>query len=120
MTPLDRDWLAAHPLPRPDAATDKNARGRVLLAGGAHFVPGALRLSGEAALRAGAGKLQMATVKAAAFHLGVAVPEAAVISLPAGEDGEIDPSAAPAILDALEHADAFILGPGMSGIRTSW
>ena len=82
MTLLDHDWLAAHPLPRPDAATDKNARGRVLLAGGAHFVPGALRLSGEAALRAGAGKLQMATVEAAAFHLGVAVPEAAVIRFP--------------------------------------
>ena len=115
MTPLDRDWLASHPLPRPEPSTDKNERGRVLLAGGAHFVPGALRLTGEAALRAGAGKLQMATVKAAAFHLGVAVPEAAVIALPAGEDGEIDASAAPAILDALEHGDAFILGPGMSG-----
>lgn len=115
MTPLDHDWLSAHPLPQADATTDKNHRGRVLLAGGAHFVPGALRLSGEAVLRAGAGKLQMATVKAAAFHLGVAVPEAAVIALPAGEDGEIDASAAPAILDAAEHADAFILGPGMSG-----
>lgn len=115
MTPLDHHWLAAHPLPRIAGDTDKNARGRVLLAGGAHFVPGALRLTGEAALRAGAGKLQMATVKAAAFHLGVAVPEAAVIALPAGEDGEIDASAAPTILDALDRADAFILGPGMSG-----
>lgn len=115
MTQLDRDWLAAHPLPRVEGSTDKNARGRVLLAGGAHFVPGALRLTGEAVLRSGAGKLQMATVKAAAFHLGVAVPEAAVIALPASDDGEIDASAAPAILDALESADAFILGPGMSG-----
>jgi ADP-dependent NAD(P)H-hydrate dehydratase len=112
---LNRDWLAAHPLPRLDAATDKNHRGRVLLAGGAHFVPGALRLTGEAVLRVGAGKLQMATVQAAAFHLGVAVPEAAVIALPASEDGEIDASAAPKILEATEHADAFVLGPGMSG-----
>ncbi len=115
MTQLDEAWLRAHPLPRPEAATDKNARGRVVLAGGAYFVPGALRLTGEAVLRAGAGKLQMATVKAAAFHLGVAVPEAAVIALTAGEDGEICASAAPAILAALDHADAFILGPGMSG-----
>ena len=115
MIPLDRDWLAAHPLPRPEATTDKNLRGRVVLAGGAHFVPGALRLTGEAVLRSGAGKLQMATVKAAAFHLGVAVPEAAVIALPAGEDGEIDASAAPAIMAAVARADAFILGPGMSG-----
>jgi hydroxyethylthiazole kinase-like uncharacterized protein yjeF len=115
MIELDRDWLAAHPLPRAEGSTDKSARGRVLLAGGAQFVPGALRLSGEAVLRAGAGKLQMATVEAAAFHLGMAVPEAAVIALPAGEDGEIGASAAPAILDAVEQADAFVLGPGMSG-----
>lgn len=112
---LDRDWLAGHPLPSPGEGADKNARGRVLLAGGAHFVPGALRLTGEAALRAGAGKLQMATVREAAMPLGVLVPEAAMIALPVDEDGEIGSAAIPMIAEAMARCDAFILGPGMSG-----
>lgn len=111
---LDRDWLDRHPLPVHKSGTDKNSRGRVLLVGGARFVPGALRLTGEAALRAGAGKLQMATVADVAMHVGVLVPEAAMIALPADSDGEIGPDALSLIEQALAHCDAFILGPGMS------
>lgn len=115
MIPLDADWLAEHPLPTHATDTDKNARGRVVLAGGARFVPGALRLTGEAALRAGAGKLQMATVADVATALGVLVPEAAMIALPPDDDGEIADGAIALIEDAVAHCDAFILGPGMSG-----
>lgn len=115
MTPLDADWLAEHPLPTHATDTDKNARGRVVLAGGARFVPGALRLTGEAVLRAGAGKLQMATVADVATALGVLVPEAAMIALPPDEEGEIADAAIALIEDAVAHCDAFILGPGMSG-----
>lgn len=119
MERLDREWLAAHPLPAVDAMADKNSRGRVLVAGGAEFVPGALRLTGEAALRAGAGKLQLATVRAAAIALGVLVPEAAMIALPADADGEIAPEAAEILAGRAADADALILGPGMSiGART--
>lgn len=116
---LDRDWLADHPLPVHGEGTDKNSRGRVLLAGGARFVPGALRLTGEAALRAGAGKLQMATVADVAMHLGVLVPEAAMIALPVDNDGEIGRDAVPVIRDAMDRCDAFILGPGMSDTPTA-
>lgn len=117
MIALDEDWLRAHPLPRIDPETNKNDRGRVLLVGGSNFVPGALRLTGEAALRAGAGKLQMATVAEVAVPLGLAVPEAAVIALSSGADGEIDGCAAAARLgDALKSCDTLILGPGMSAI----
>ncbi|MDB5687187.1 MAG: ADP-dependent (S)-NAD(P)H-hydrate dehydratase [Rhizorhabdus sp.] len=112
--PLDASWRAAHPLPVHEKGTDKNSRGRVLLAGGAEFVPGALRLTGEAALRVGAGKLQMATVRAAAMSLGVLVPEAAMIALPADQDGEIAPHAAGLLVEAMERCDTLILGPGMS------
>lgn len=119
MTTLDIDWLAAHPLPEHGDNTDKNSRGRVLLAGGARLVPGALRLTGEAALRAGAGKLQMATVSDVAMHLGVLVPEAAMIALPVDHDGEIGTAAIPAIERAMGGCDAFILGPGMSETRQS-
>lgn len=116
---IDEAWLAAYPLPGFDSVTDKNGRGRVLVVGGAEFVPGALRLTGEAALRAGAGKLQMATVASAAMSLGVLVPEAAMIALPADKDGEIAAEGADVLLERIERCDALILGPGMSvGERT--
>ncbi len=110
---LDEAWLDANPLPVHENGTDKNSKGRVLLAGGSEMVPGALRLSGEAVLRTGAGKLQMATVESAALHLGIGVPEAASIALPADDAGEIAASALPRLLKALERCDTFILGPAM-------
>lgn len=110
---LDHAWCAAHPLPDHGAGTDKNARGRVLLVGGSMFVPGALSLTGEAVLRAGAGKLQIATVDAVAMHLGVLVPEAAMIGLPTDEEGEIGLGAAARLGKAVRHCDALLIGPGM-------
>ena len=115
--PLDRAWLAAHPRPEHPFGTDKNSRGRVVLCGGAASVPGALRLTGEAALRAGAGKLRMATVMDAALPLGMMVPEAASIGLPTDADGEIAAAAVPILIAMLDECDVFLLGPGM-GERT--
>ncbi len=63
---VTRASLARMPLPHPDAAGDKDARGRVLAVGGSASVPGAILLAGVAALRAGAGKLQLATVASVA------------------------------------------------------
>ncbi len=111
---IDEAWLAAHPLPRHEQGIDKNDRGRVLLIGGARFVPGALRLTGEAALRAGAGKVQMATVDSVAAALGVLVPEAAMIALPMREDGEIAPAAVAVLKDLGSRCDLMLVGPGMS------
>ncbi|GAA0750231.1 NAD(P)H-hydrate dehydratase [Sphingomonas sp. ABOLD] len=113
MIALDRAWLAANPLPPYDVATDKNARGRVLVAGGSERVPGALRLTGEAALRTGAGKVQLATVERAALALGVVTPEAALFELPANDAGELGSEAGQALAALLERCDALVLGPGM-------
>ncbi|RYY46002.1 MAG: NAD(P)H-hydrate dehydratase, partial [Sphingomonadales bacterium] len=71
MIAIDRDWLTAHPLPQPESDTDKNKRGRVLAMGGSGTVPGALRLTGEAAFRAGAGKVQLAGPESSAAMLGM-------------------------------------------------
>jgi len=113
MIALDATWLAAHPLPQPAVETDKNARGRVLVAGGSMQVPGALRLTGEAALRAGAGKVQLATVEEAALPLGLGIPEVAVIGLPAGREGELASEAGEKLVHYLDRCDAVVLGPGM-------
>jgi len=110
---LDAKWLAAHPLPEVPQQTDKNARGRVVVAGGSMTVPGAILLTAEAALRAGAGKVRLATVEAAALALGIAMPEAAVFGLPANATGELAGDAGEALRDLLDASDCMVLGPGM-------
>ncbi|MDF8333118.1 NAD(P)H-hydrate dehydratase [Novosphingobium cyanobacteriorum] len=110
--PLDSDWLRAHPLPQPDNGADKNARGRVLAIGGCRTVPGGLLLTAEGALRAGAGKVQLATIADATLALGVAMPEAAIHALPTGRDGELG-ECREALKPLLERADAIIAGPAM-------
>jgi ADP-dependent NAD(P)H-hydrate dehydratase len=113
MTPLDSAWIAANPLPVHGGGTDKNSRGRVLAIGGSRRSPGAIRLTGEAALRAGAGKVRMATLADAALTLGLLVPEAGIVPLPAGEDGEIGDAEA-VLGPVLGGADAVVVGPGMT------
>lgn len=113
MTPLDRAWLVERPLPAVEGETDKNARGRALVAGGSRIVPGALRLTGEAVLRAGAGKALLATIADAALGLGIAMPEAAVFGLPANDEGELASEAGDGLVALLDRCDCLVLGPGM-------
>jgi hydroxyethylthiazole kinase-like uncharacterized protein yjeF len=110
---LDSNWLRANPLPQPDADTDKNGRGRVLAIGGCALVPGGIQLTAEAALRAGAGKVQVGTIERAALPIGIAMPEVAVIAMPETASGEI---AAPTALlhQRMSSCDAIIAGPAMS------
>lgn len=113
---LTRTLLSRHPLPAIDGDDDKESRGRVLVIGGSVQVPGAILLAGVAALRAGAGKLQIATVKEAAIPLGIAVPEAMVIGLPATRDGDIAGARVARILEPhVPQVDALLVGPGMIG-----
>lgn len=92
--------LRRFPLPEPDEDADKNSRGIVLVVGGSTTVPGAILLSGVAALRAGAGKLQFGTPREIAIPLGIAVPEALVAS-----GATMNP--------LVKAADAVLVGPGM-------
>lgn len=110
---LDSSWIAANPVPVHGGGTTKNSRGRVLVVGGSRMVPGATRLTGEAALRAGAGKLQLATIQSAAIMLGLLVPEAGVIALPEDDDGEIGADAIGVLEKSLKGCDTLVLGPGM-------
>jgi hydroxyethylthiazole kinase-like uncharacterized protein yjeF len=112
--PLDSNWLREHPLPSLDPKADKNARGRVFAIGGCRRVPGGLLLTAEAALRAGAGKVQLATPKGAALAVGVAMPEVAVFGLGEDDDGEaceLDGALDPFVA----RSDSVIVGPAMSG-----
>jgi hydroxyethylthiazole kinase-like uncharacterized protein yjeF len=112
-TPVTADLLRRMPLPQPGADGDKDERGRVLVIAGSPEVPGGALLAGVAALRAGAGKLQMATVASIAPHLGLAVPEALVVGLPETPVGGVAPDAAELLLPRLRRCDAVLIGPGM-------
>lgn len=109
--PIDAALLRTRPLPAHDADASKNERGRVLVVGGGRRVPGAALLAGEAALRAGAGKLQIATAASLAVPLGLAVPEAMVLGLPETAGGEI--ADARELADRAGRVDAAVVGPGM-------
>jgi hydroxyethylthiazole kinase-like uncharacterized protein yjeF len=107
------EFLSTIPLPQPEEDADKDQRGRVLVIGGSTAVPGAVLLAATAALRAGAGKLQIATCKSIALHLGLAVPEALVVGLPETASGEIDPRAAGQLSERITRCNAVLMGPGM-------
>jgi ADP-dependent NAD(P)H-hydrate dehydratase len=104
--------LSRFPLPALDDDGDKEERGRVLVIAGSAGVPGAAVLAGTAALRAGAGKLRMAASPQASLHLGLAVPEAAIVEVGFGAAGEF--GATPTLRSAVQDADGVVIGPGMA------
>ncbi|GIE82900.1 ADP-dependent (S)-NAD(P)H-hydrate dehydratase [Actinoplanes philippinensis] len=101
---LLRDW----PLPSPTG--DKTSRGTVLVIGGARCTPGAVLLAGVAAMRAGAGRLQLAVAEESAVPLSISVPEAKVVGL--------TPDGAPSdeVLEMSAAADVIALGPGLDDV----
>jgi NAD(P)H-hydrate epimerase len=82
--------------------------GRVLLVGGGEGMPGAIRLAGEAALRAGAGLVTVATWPAHAAAIAMARPELICIGCPD----------AATLAPLLEAADVVAVGPGLG--RSPW
>lgn len=100
-------------LPRHDDDASKHDRGQVLVIGGGREAPGAVLLAGLAALRVGAGKLQIMTAASAAPGLAIAVPEARVIGLPETDGGELDASGAARVAEQAVGADAVLIGPGV-------
>ena len=112
---VDDDLLRAWPLPQPDGDSDKEDRGRVLVLAGSREMPGAAILAGTAALRAGAGKLVIATPQSAAASVAQAVPEARVLALPEGSEGAPTLYGLPVLQAVAASVDAVVIGPGMTG-----
>ena len=113
-TSIDAALLRRWPLPDPSGGDSKEDRGRVLVVGGSRQLVGGVLLAGVAALRAGAGKLQVATVHEAATTLAGLLPEARVMAQESGEEGglvRLDRQ----VLDFARRADAVLVGPGMEG-----
>ncbi len=102
-----RDWPLSEP------GNGKGSRGRLVVLGSSRSTPGATLLAGEAALRAGAGKLAIATTASGAPALAVAVPEAMVVGLPEDDDGSIAVDAADVVVDRAQAVDVLLAGPGL-------
>jgi hydroxyethylthiazole kinase-like uncharacterized protein yjeF len=98
----------------PEPTGGKDARGSILVIGGSTETLGAVTLAAEAALRSGAGKLQVVVPSKVAPHVSIALPEALVRGVPSTEAGAIRASSAELVLDLARRASAVLIGPGMA------
>jgi hydroxyethylthiazole kinase-like uncharacterized protein yjeF len=95
-------------LPQRARAANKGDFGRVLIVGSGAGMPGAVRLAGEACLRAGAGLVTVAVAPENVAAIAAGRPE--LICLGLTDDAMLD--------EALQRADVVAIGPGLG--RTEW
>ncbi len=107
MKSLSLESFKAYLSPR-DRSAHKGDFGHVLMIGGDYGMGGACRLAGEAALRAGAGLVSVATRSEHAFALLSGCPE--LMGHPVAEPADLDP--------LLERATVIAIGPGLG--RKEW
>jgi ADP-dependent NAD(P)H-hydrate dehydratase len=110
---IDAALLRGWPLPVPGDDSDKEARGHVLILGGSREMPGAVILAATAALRAGAGKLTIATGRSVAQLVALAIPESRVLGLGENEAGGFTVEAVAALDPLADKINAILIGPGM-------
>ncbi|WP_138732387.1 NAD(P)H-hydrate dehydratase [Modestobacter excelsi] len=106
--------LRAWRLPEPTGG--KESRGSILVIGGSTETLGAVTLAAEAALRSGAGKLQVVVPSKVAPHVSIALPEALVRGVPSTEAGAIRADSAELVTDLAQSASAVLIGPGLADV----
>lgn len=104
---LLRDW------PLPGSGSGKRSRGNVLVVGGAAGTPGAALLAGVAALRVGAGRLQLAVAASVAGVVAVAAPEAGVTAMQQDDAGTVLGAGAERLRSPAGSTDVLLVGPGL-------
>ena len=119
MSLLTARFLRRWPLPAVDPGGNKDSRGAVMIVGGSPQMPGAVVLAATAALRAGAGKLQIATAEERR------APRRLASSGGAGDRASGDArrraiaSCCAEIVKRAEGLSAVLLGPGMVDTRAA-
>jgi ADP-dependent NAD(P)H-hydrate dehydratase len=101
----------------PEPTGGKESRGSILVVGASTETLGAVLLAAEAALRSGAGKLQVVVPSKVAPHVSISLPEALVRGVPSTEAGAIRADSAELLLDLAQAASAVLIGPGMADER---
>jgi len=104
---LVTDAWAAQRLPRLAPQMHKGDRGRVCVVGGADGMSGAALHAARAALAAGAGLVKLVAARETIAAAQASLPDVLTVESALGEELE------PAALEALEWADAVVLGPGL-------
>lgn len=110
---VDASLLRSWPLPMPSDDADKEGRGHVLILGGSREMPGAVILAATAALRAGAGKLSIATGRSVAQLVALAIPESKVLGLEETENGGFTLETVEKLVPLAKKISAILIGPGM-------
>jgi len=87
--------------------------GKVCIIAGSIGMSGAAALAGRAALRAGAGRVRVATPKSVLPIVASIEPSFTTIALPEDSVGRISAKAINTILDAVSENDAVAFGPGI-------
>ena len=95
------------------ADVDKREFGHLFIVGGSAYMPGALLMSVQAAVRSGVGLVTAFAPQSVASSLAAQVPEAMWVPWPETSNGTLDPRAMPLLLDRIGGASALIIGPGL-------
>jgi len=104
---LVTDVWAAERLPRLAPQMHKGDRGRVCVIGGADGMSGAALHAARAALAAGAGLVKLVAARETIAAAQASLPDLLTVESALGESLE------PGVVEALEWADAVVLGPGL-------
>lgn len=110
LTPL-RELRGAH--------VDKRSFGHLYIVGGSAFMPGALLMAVQSAVRSGVGLVTAFAPASLASSLAAQVPEAMWVPWPETSNGTLDPRAMPLLIERLGKATALLIGPGMGRDRYS-
>jgi ADP-dependent NAD(P)H-hydrate dehydratase / NAD(P)H-hydrate epimerase len=104
---LVTDAWAATRLPRLQPTMHKGDRGRVCVVGGANGMTGAALHAARAALAAGAGLVKLVAAKETIAAARASLPDVLTV------ESALGPALEPAVAEALEWAEAAVLGPGL-------
>jgi hydroxyethylthiazole kinase-like uncharacterized protein yjeF len=101
------------------ANVDKRTFGHLFIIGGSAYMPGALLMAVQAAVRSGAGLVTAFAPASIASSLAARVPEAMWIPWPESSNGTLDPRANGLLMERIGRATALLIGPGMGSDRNT-
>ncbi len=101
------------------AHVDKRDYGHLLIVGGSAFMPGALLMATQAAVRSGLGLVTVFVPASVAATLAAEVPEAMWVPWPETANGTLNPRAIQLLFERMSRGTALLLGPGMGHDRST-
>ncbi len=101
------------------ASVDKREFGHLFIVGGSAYMPGALLMSVQAAVRSGVGLVTAFAPQSVAAVLSAQVPEAMWVPWPETSNGTLNPRAMQLLLDRLPYGSAVLCGPGLGRDRST-